>query len=319
VRRLSTILVFSVVAFFATSAAHARDAVIEGKDNWLFAGWESLTATKPEVEKSSIGLIADANRLFAQQNIRLVLAIVPLKARYYEPLLPNGLAMSDEVRKRYDQQLIALKAAGITAIDVRDAMKTVVTAKQEVFYRADFHWTTFASEATADQVAALINAAGPLPGKTGSGMQLGEWINDRHLGDLAANFLSPERKREIGPDAYVIREPAKTKGGLIDDAPAPVAVVGNSFVQPYFGFPQRLSNRIDRPVSLKWNPGDVGPWATLLQYLQSPDFNDPPKFVVWQLNEGQLQNGPDAVGEWTAQSVMAPADWVSRMTKVLQR
>lgn len=303
----------------ATATACARDAVIEGKNNWLFAGWEKLTDTKPAAEKSSIGLIAEVNRQFARRNVKLIVAVIPLKPRYYEALLPDGLAMSENVRKRYDAQLTELRAAGIAAVDLRDAMKAVVKAGQEVFYRADFHWTTFAAEASADQIAALINAEGPLPGRAGSGMALGEWINDRHLGDLAANFLPPERKREIGPDAYVIRKPAKADVGLLDIDPAPVAVVGNSFVQPYFGFPQRLSNRIDRPVTLKWNPGDIGPWATLLQYLQSADFrNGQPKYLVWQFNEAQLQNGPDAVGEWAPQSVMKDSDWRSRMIDLVK-
>jgi len=321
VRRSLANLITATAVFFAatTTISFARDAVLEGKQNWLFAGWESLTTAKPAAEKSSIALIAGASRLFAKKNIKLIVLIVPLKPRYYEPLLPDGVAMSDEIQKRYDALLTELRSSGVTAIDVRDAFKTVIAGKQEVFYRADFHWTTFAAEASADQVAALILSSGPLPGKTGTGMKLGDWINDRHLGDLAATFLSPERKRAIGPEAYVIRQAPKADAGLLDSDPAPVAVVGNSFVQPYFGFSQRLSNKIDRPVSLKWNPGDVGPWATLLQYLKSAEFTgSPPQFVVWQFNEAQLQNGPDAAGEWAAQSIMSPADWNSRAQEALR-
>jgi alginate O-acetyltransferase complex protein AlgJ len=298
-----------------TDAAVARDAVLEGKENWLFAGWESLTLTRPAAEKSSIKLIADVDHILARRNIKLIIAIVPLKPRYYPSLLPDGVAMSDAVQKQYDFLLTELTSAAVTSVDVRDAFKAVVANKQEVFYRADFHWTTFAAEASADQIAAFITGRGPLPGKPGSGMKLGEWINDRHLGDLAANFLTPERKRAIGPDSYSIRTPANTGAALLDSESAPVAVVGNSFVQPYFGFPQRLSNMIDRPVSLKWNPGDIGPWATLLQYVQSDEFkNSPLRFLVWQFNEAQLQNGPDAAGEWAAQGVLSPAEWLSRIS-----
>lgn len=299
-------------------AAWSRDAVLEGKQNWLFAGWESLIEAKPLAETTSIALIGEASRLLAQRQIKLVVVTVPLKPRYYEPLLPDGVTLSDAIRKRYDSQLVEFRAAGVTALDVRAALKTVVNANKEVFYRADFHWTTFAAEATADQVAAWIKAAGPLPGKPGSGMQLGEWINDRHLGDLAANFLTPERKREVGPDSYLIRKPVTTDAGLLDIEPAPVAVVGNSFVQPYFGFPQRLSNQIDRPVALKWNPGDAGPWATMLQYLQSADFKDhAPAILVWQFNEAQIENGPDAKGEWAAQGISSPSAWSSEIGKTL--
>jgi alginate O-acetyltransferase complex protein AlgJ len=304
---------------FLTCPVLARDAVLEGKANWLFAGWESLTIAKPDAEEASIRLIAQVDRALAKRNIKLVVAIVPLKPRYYETLLPDGVTMSDGVRRRYDFLLTALRSEGVTAPDIREAFKTVVTGKQEVFYRADFHWTTFAAEASADQIADVITSRGMLPGKPGSGMQLGDWMNDRHLGDLAANFLSPERKRSVGPESYVIRTPATNASGLLDADPAPVAVVGNSFVQPYFGFPQRLSNRIDRPVSLKWNPGDIGPWATLLQYLQSSEFKSAPlNFLVWQFNESQIQNGPDAAGEWAAPGITSPLEWREQMAAAIE-
>jgi alginate O-acetyltransferase complex protein AlgJ len=314
----SAITAFLLVT--SATCAFARDAVIEGKDNWLFAGWESLTVDRPAAERSSIQLIADLNRSLAQQNIKLIVVVVPIKPRYYKALLPDGLSIAEAVEKRYDFLLVELRSAGVAAPDLRDALKKVIAGKQEVFYRADFHWTTFAAEAAADQIADVIKSVGPLSGKAGSGAQLGDWINDRHLGDLAANFLSPEKKRMIGPDSYVIRKPASGNATLLDSDPTPVAVVGNSFVQPYFGFPQRLSSQIDRPVSLKWNPGDIGPWATLLQFLQSAEFKtNPVKFLVWQFNEGQLQNGPDAVGEWAAQSILPPQQWRSKVVESLQK
>jgi alginate O-acetyltransferase complex protein AlgJ len=298
--------------------AAARDAVLEGKENWLFAGWESLTVAKPAAEKTSIQLIADIDRILAEQDIKLIIMIVPLKPRYYQALLPDGAAMSEPVQKRYDYLLTELKSAAVNAVDIRDALKSIIEQKREVFYRADFHWTTFAAEAAADQIAAVIKSSGALPGKAGSGMPLGDWINDRHLGDLAANFLSPEKKRIVGPESYTIRKPASGSGNLLDSEAAPVAVVGNSFVQPYFGFPQRLSNSIDRPVSLKWNPGDIGPWFTFLQYVESADFKaSPPRFIIWQFNEAQVQNEPDAVGEWSPKSVLSPDDWRSKVSSAL--
>jgi alginate O-acetyltransferase complex protein AlgJ len=313
-------MVASAAALFAlTSFAVARDAVLEGKSDWLFAGWENLTVARPDAEQASIKLISEVGRLLAQKNVKLIVAIVPLKPRYYESLLPDGSAMSDAVRGRYDRELTELRAAEVNAPDIRDAFKTVLAGKKEVFYRTDFHWTTFAAEATADLIAGAITTQEPLPGNAGSGAQLGEWMNDRHLGDLAANFLPPERKRAIGPEAYVIRAITKPAAGLLDADPSPVAVVGNSFVQPYFGFPQRLSNRIDRPVALKWNPGDVGPWATLLQYLQSAEFTTPSlRYLVWQFNEAQIQNGPDAVGEWAQPSILSPVEWRTKVKDVLK-
>ena len=312
-------LLFTLPIWLFAGPTHARDAVLEGKSNWLFAGWESLTEAKTEAEIKSINLIAETGSLLAQRQVGLIVVVVPLKPRYYESLLPDGSGMSGTVRDRYDRLLVALRGAGIKAPDVRDAFKSVVASKQELFYRADFHWTTYAAEATADLVGEVIAAGGPLPGNPGTGAVLGPWINDRHLGDLAANFLPPERKREIGPEAYIIRQAPKAAAGLLDDAPSPVAVVGNSFVQPYFGFPQRLSNRIDRPVSLKWNPGDVGPWATLLQFLRSEGFKtNPIKYLVWQFNEAQIQNGPDAAGEWAAGGISTASEWQAKAADAIK-
>jgi alginate O-acetyltransferase complex protein AlgJ len=75
---------------------------------------------------------------------------------------------------------------------------------------------------------------------------------------------------------------------------------------------------IDRPVSLKWNPGDIGPWFSFLQYVESSEFRtNRPKFLIWQFNEAQVENGPDAAGAWAQQSVLSPADWRSRVSSAV--
>ena len=264
-------------------------------------------------------MITAVNKELASRNIKLIVMIVPTKATYYRNYLPDGLSVAQTIDQRYDSILASLKAGSVQTVDVRDAFKEVLEQNQLVFYRTDYHWTSVAAEAAADQVAALITKDGPLPGEAGSGTKLGEWMNDRHLGDLAANFLSPDRKRAIGPESFAIRKPQTSGGALVDDGPAPVAVVGNSFVQPYFGFPQRLSNSLDRPVFLKWNAGDVGPWVTLLQYVQSREFRSaPPKFVVWQFIEAKFQNGPEATGEWLPQGIMDYREWQRKTSAGIQ-
>jgi alginate O-acetyltransferase complex protein AlgJ len=71
-------------------------------------------------------------------------------------------------------------------------------------------------------------------------------------------------------------------------------------------------------VTLTWNPGDVGPWATLLQYLESPDFaQQKPQVIVWQFNEGQFHLGPDASANWNAKGVTSLSQWHQRIKKAL--
>ena len=157
----------SAIAFLlaAWRPAAGADAVIEGKDNWLFAGWESLTVDRPAAERSSIQLIADVNRSLAQQNIKLIVALVPIKPRYYKALLPEGLSIAEAVEKRYDFLLVELRSAGIAAPDLRDALKKVITGKQE--YRPIF--TGRHSQRRPPPIKSQMSSSvGPLPG-SGSG------------------------------------------------------------------------------------------------------------------------------------------------------
>ena len=91
-------------------------------------------------------------------------------------------------------------------------------------------------------------------------------------------------------------------------------------VQPYFGYPQKLSNALDRPVSVNWKPGNVGPWIVLLEYLESDDFRtNPPQVLVWQMFEPSYPQGPDARGQWDNASIMSDSAWRQRMQKALGR
>ena len=123
---LNLLVGIGLVMLASTSGAIARDAVLEGKENWLFAGWESLTVAKPAAEKASIQLIADVDRMLAKRNIRLMIAIIPLKPRYYSALLPDGATISDAVQKRYDFLLTELKSAAVAAVDLREAFKASI-------------------------------------------------------------------------------------------------------------------------------------------------------------------------------------------------
>ncbi|MFG1345096.1 twin-arginine translocation pathway signal [Xanthobacter autotrophicus DSM 431] len=304
------------LAGIGAPAARAADGptIVIGKDGWLFPGWESLTVLDKAGITANVGLIKDASTALAARNILLVVMVVPLKASFYKDKLPDGTALSADVSGQYDAILGELKKSGIETVDLRAPLKAVQTGRQTSFFRADYHWTAWASEAAADAVAQAIKArisklAGSPPGD-----KLGEWVTQRHLGDLAERFLTPDQQKQVGPDLYTVRTPPAAKAGLLDSGPAPVHIVGNSFVQPYLGFPQKLSNALDRPVSLTWNPGNVGPWATFLQYVGSPDFaKTPPQVLLWQFNEGPFHSGPQATDQWDAPSIMSRDSWRSRM------
>jgi len=299
------------------TAVHAASAVITGKDGWLFPAWESLNKVDNAGTARSIGLIKDVQQQLAREKIALVVLVVPMKAPFYAQRLPADQPLSPAVVQRYDRLQSELGNASLTTLNIKPILQQTEQGKQTAFYRADYHWTAWSAENTADATAKLITGRYRLQGEPGGGAVLGEWFDKRAFGDLASNFLPAIKRKAIGRDIYTVRHQVE-KDLLIDDAPAPVQVIGNSFVQPYLGFTQKLSNALDRPVTLTWNPGDVGPWATLLQYLESPDFaQHKPQVIVWQFNEGQFHLGPDAAANWNAKGVTSLNQWHLRIKKAL--
>lgn len=318
-RALAVALPCSVLTALPAMAADSGSSVIEGSDGWLFPGWERSDQSDRNGLAANIKLLQEARDLLAARKIGLLVMVVPAKAAFYRQRLPQQVQLAPEVLSRYSDVLDLLNKAGINSFDDRAVLQTVEQGKQTAFYRADYHWTAWAAEASAEVAAQRISSSWSLPAG-GTGTVLGEWTNDRRYGDLASNFMSPAERKRIGRDTYTVRKTAEAGDVLLDTGPAPVQVVGNSFVQPYLGFPQKLSNALSQPVGLTWNPGNVGPWKTMLDAVERPDFaRSKPLVVVWQFNEAQLESGPDASANWDAAGRMSAAAWRSRMATALAK
>jgi alginate O-acetyltransferase complex protein AlgJ len=311
----------AAAALVAVSAhAGAASSVIEGQDGWLFPGWEHTDSVNRAQLDANIKTIEQTRRDLAAQHIDLILMVVPAKAVFYPQRLPANVQIAPQVKTRYDDILGELKTADVATFDDRPVLHAVEHDQQTAFYRADYHWTAWSAEASADVMAKLIQDRFKLP-PNGTGATLGDWTNDRRFGDLAMNFLAPEDRKRIGRDTYTVRKQPENAGGdLLGGAPAQVQVIGNSFVQPYLGFTQKLSNALGQPVGLTWNPGNVGPWKTFLDYVETPDFaQHKPKVIVWQFNEAQIENNIDSADSWDAKSLMSSAEWLNRMSAAVAK
>jgi alginate O-acetyltransferase complex protein AlgJ len=304
----------------APPAASKDDSaiVLVGKDGWLFPAWGSLSEVDMQAVDASTRLIAETKARLAARGVRLELLLLPDKVLFYEDRLPAGKVVSASVEKRYDTILGSLQKAGVDALDARKVLAGVRAGGTDVFYRSDQHWTQAAADATADALAARIKQAVPnLAGEPGTGTPLGKETRERRYGDLAELFLPPEQRAAVGRETFTVRRAAESQG-LLDSGKAPVHVTGHSMVQAYFGFPQKLSNALDRPVTVNWKAGNVGPWIMLLEYLESDDFRtNPPQVLVWQMFEPVYGFGPQAQGQWDNASIMTPAQFTARVNKAL--
>ncbi|WP_205621228.1 alginate O-acetyltransferase AlgX-related protein [Pseudomonas cremoricolorata] len=314
-KRLSTALLAAALGLGA-SAALADDSsiILRGSDGWLFPGWGSLTEVDSRGINDSTALIKDAQQALAARGIKLQVLVLPDKTRFYPDKLPAGKSLSPAVQQRYKTILSSLRQAGISAIDDEQVLRQLKDKGTDVFYRTDQHWTQPAADATAVATAEQVRRDVPtLKGNAGSGMALGSEFKERRFGDLAERFLTPDQRKETGRETFTVRRQVAADS-LLGDTPAPLHVTGHSMVQPYFGFPQKLSNSLDRPVSVNWKPGNVGQWIMLLEYLESADFKrNPPQVLVWQMFEPTYAQGPQASGLWDNASIMSPDTWRQRL------
>lgn len=299
-------------------AQPADNLAFVGQDNYIFAAWDSLSTPDWKGIDATVARVAQVGQLLAARGVALVVPVLPDKMRIYEEKLPADKPMSPEMRQRYAGILSRLQTAGVATFDDDKLLMALKAAGQPVYYRTDQHWAQPAADATAQATADLIRQKVPnLAGQPGTGMALGPLINERRYGDLADRFLSPEQRRAVGREIYSVRR-AGDGESLLADAPSPVHVTGNSMVQPYFGFPQKLSNLLDRPVSVNWKPGDVGFWRVLLEYVESNAFRQQkPQALVWQLFEPNFHLGPDARGLWDSASVVSAEEWQRRIQAAL--
>lgn len=317
--RRRTLLACSMgLALPAFAQTQAGGLMAMGKENHLFASWGDVKMPDWAGIDATVARVAAVRKLLAGKGIVLVAPVLPDKMGLYEDKLPEGISRSPEMEGRYARIIEKMKSAGIPTFDDKSILRSLMNAGQPVYYRTDQHWTQPAADATAQATADLIHTLVPvLRGTPGSGQALGSLSNERRYGDLAERFLSPEQRKAVGREIFTVRR-AVAANDLLSDVAAPVHVTGNSMVQPYLGFPQKLSNLLDRPVSVNWKFGDVGFWSVLMEYLESDSFRkQPPQVLVWQLFEPNFHLGPDARGLWDGAALISDADWNRRLQAAL--
>jgi alginate O-acetyltransferase complex protein AlgJ len=294
--------------------ASAASLIIEGKGDWLFPAWESLTDEGVAGIASATKTIAATNQLFTAAGIALLVEVVPMKARFYPGQLPDGTAISPAVGARYGAILASLAAAGVPAFDVNAVLQTVT---QQVFFRTDYHWTEWSAETVAQACAQKLQSMVTLPPAAVPLPPLSAFATEPHAGDLES-MLSPDRQKAIGSEPITTRVIDATRVQLLDPAKADVHVVGNSLSMPYLGFPEMLAETLREPVGVTAKFGNAGPWETMVQYLESPEFAARhPRAIVWQFVEGLFMHGPDATGFWDVTSLMSDQTFLARVAKVV--
>ena len=94
-------------------------------------------------------------------------------------------------------------------------------------------------------------------------------------------------------------------------------MVGNSFMQPAYGYAAVLSQALDRPVGLSWKVHQFSPYWMLLNTLRSDLYKTRrPRLMVWNFEEPDLETPSSTAGAW-GQTAMPPETFLTGLRAVV--
>lgn len=288
-----------------------RPGVVLGRDQWLFSDEEfNPTANADQLMQDNLALIRGVRDTLQRQNIELVLAIVPAKARVYAEYLGKETPASLHA-ELFNQFHAQARQANVFAPDLLAPLEQA-KARGQVFLRTDTHWTPMGAEVVAQSIAEGVKRQQLLDGQpqayiTEAGKTApykGDLTNFLPLDPLFSNLLPT-------PDNLQQRttRPAQAEGddgdALFADSAIPVALVGTSYsANPHWNFLGALQQALHSDVANYAEDGH-GPLLPMLKYLQSDAFkNAPPHVVVWEFPERYLPMKNDLSSfdpQWIAQ------------------
>jgi alginate O-acetyltransferase complex protein AlgJ len=275
----------------------AGDQVRTGNDNWLFLTeelrFDNLGASNLNARAN---LIEAAKNLFEARGVKLIIALVPDKARVYAEKLP-GKHYPAANAPRYADTLKALQTRGVIVVDLLGPLTQGAKTK-EVYYRSDTHWNQAGAKISADAVAQAVN-------HLELGLEKTQFIsattneNTERLGDLIRlmglesmpNALRPNS--DIEAPTVTNQSSSGSSAGLFGDSNIEIALTGTSYSLRgnFHGFLQEvLSTKI---LNVAKDGG--GFLQATVQYLNDEAFRTaPPKVVIWEVPERFLQTNLEA-------------------------
>ena len=285
------------------------EQVRTGKDGWLFLTDELRFDAGGSAHLSArVTLFEAAARRLDRQGVKLVVALVPDKARLYSSKLANG-RYPEYNRSRYQDTLAALRMHGVTVTDLLTPL-TLGAVQNDVYYRSDTHWNQTGAQVAADAVALTVRQLGVDLEKTSfssmtAGAQAerpGDLIRLMGLDDIP-NALRPRPDLEA---PVVTRQiSVDNAGGLFGDAVVPVVLTGTSYSLRgnFHGYLQQALTA--KVLNVAKDGGGLLQATT--EYLTDESFvSAKPKVLVWEVPERFMFTKLDGEPKWLERVALRP-------------
>jgi alginate O-acetyltransferase complex protein AlgJ len=267
------------------------DDVRLGRDEWLFSVEEIKYEAQSEAWIAQrLDTVSRVSQLLEQTGIRLIVALLPDKARVHEAQLASGMYPAWYAH-RYDAALQKLRASGVHTVDALSVLDSKVQRKP-MFYSTDTHWNQDGADLVAKAVASRVRELVPnvpevqfkTESSAASETRAGDLLRLIGLSDVP-DWLRPNPDVERVQITVPVSD--KAQGGLMDDSSVPVVLVGTSYSRRanfHGALQQNLSAEVLNMAK------DGGGFATSMkEYLNGEEFSSsPPKVLVWEIPERML-------------------------------
>lgn len=271
-----------------------RPGVVVGEQDWLYTDEEFRTYPDAETQIAMhLDMVPAVRDALARHGSRLVVAVLPAKARVYPEFLGRQRPAALHVGL-YDRALAAVRRHEVLAPDLLAAM-IQCKPRQAAFLRTDTHWTAAGARCVARQIGQEVLAAG-LAAPAAQAYRTRVEAHDVHRGDLVKFLpLDPYFDVLLPPGDPIEVHRTETAAGatpaggldLLDEVPRPeVVLVGTSYsADTRWNFAGALQEALGEDVVSYANPAQ-GPFQPMREYLESPDLPAaPPRLVIWEVPE----------------------------------
>lgn len=286
------------------------EQVRTGRDQWLFLTDElRYDADGPANLQARADMLGVAAQRLNEQGVKLVIALVPDKARIYETKLSSGQYPAYN-QSRYQDALVALRQRKVITVDLLQSL-TQAALKSEVFYRTDTHWNQIGAEVAARTVASQVQQLGVALDTTtfkttteaASVERVGDLVRLMGLQDMP-NALRPMPDQEAAASTSQT-SPESAGGGLFGDAVVPVVMTGTSYSMRgnFHGYMQQaLSSKV-----LNTAKDGGGFLQAVTAYLTDEAFrSSKPKVLIWEVPERFLMTKLEDEPKWLAKVKLSP-------------
>ncbi|WP_144111266.1 alginate O-acetyltransferase AlgX-related protein [Paraburkholderia sp. BCC1886] len=268
--------------------------VRQGCPGWLFLHDElNVYADADRHLAMRAVTVETVQRELARRGIALLVVVVPDKSRIESQRL-CGLQRPASLNARLGQWTARLTAGGVPVVDVSAALRGVAG---DPFFRTDTHWSEDGAGAAARAVAQRIRTMGIAFGSSKPGYRVVDLPAARRPGDLVRLAGLEELPPSWQPTPEVVTrrdyvheaQAAASADDLFGDADLPdIAAIGTSYSTTSDFVPQ-LALALGTGIgNFARDGGKFG--GSARAYFASAAFaQTPPKLIVWELDERDLQ------------------------------